>query len=187
MVKVTSFIGSPRKKGNTHILVSHFLNGAQSQGAKTDIGFLCDLQIKECDGCHACWNGKRCSKNDDMLEQYRRIIESDIVVFGTPVYWFGPTAIMKAFIDRFVYFNCPKNRSKIRGKPAVIIVPFEDENMETARLVTEFFKKSLAYLEMKLAGKILAPGVGDKGAISQKPEKLTESYNLGRRLIRNLL
>lgn len=47
---------------------------------------------------------------------YQKIIDSDILVFGTPVYWYAPTAIMKAFIDRFVYFNCPENREKIRGK-----------------------------------------------------------------------
>ena len=187
MIKVSAFLGSPRKNGNTHILLTKFLEGARSQGAKTDLVFLSELEIKGCDGCHACWKGKKCPKNDDMVEQYKSIIDSDLIVFGTPVYWFGPTAIMKAFIDRFVYFNCPRNRSKIRGKPAAIIVPFEDEDIKTAKFIVEFFKKSLAYLEMKLAGQIIAPGVGDKGAILKYPDKLTESFLLGQRLVRNLM
>ena len=88
----------------------------------------------------------------------------------------------KCFIDRLVYFNCPENRSKIRGKSAVIIVPFEDENPETARLVVEFFEKTLVYLEMKLIGRLIVPGVGAKGDILKQPERLEESYKLGQRL-----
>ncbi len=83
---------------------------------------------------------------------YPKIIESDIIIFGTPVYWYGPTAMMKGFIDRFVYFNCPENRSKIKGKAAVLAIPFEEENIKTADLLVKFFEKSLGYLEMKTIG-----------------------------------
>ena len=106
-----------------------------------------------------------------MPELYERLIESDVIVLGTPVYWYGPTALMKGFVDRLVYFNCPENRAKIRGKSAVIVVPYEDDSYETSRLIEEFFEKSLAYLEMKLAGKIIVPGVGAKGDVTKKPEK----------------
>ena len=78
-----------------------------------------------------------------MLGIYPKIIESDAIIFGTPVYWYGPTALMKAFIDRFVFFNCPENRTKIKGKKAVIAVPFEEENPDTARPVVEFFENCL--------------------------------------------
>ena len=185
MKKMTRFlgvIGSPRKNGNTHILVSRFLDGARAEGSVVDTVFLGDLKIEECDGCQACWQGKSCSKNDDMLGLYPRLINSDIVVFGTPVYWYGPTAIMKGFIDRLTFFNCPENRPKIRGKSAVVIIPFEEENPETARLVVEFFEKSFAYLEMKLIGRLIAPGVGAKGEILKYPQRLEESYKLGQRL-----
>jgi multimeric flavodoxin WrbA len=182
MVRILGIIGSPRKNGNTHILVSRLLAGSQSKGAETDIVFLGDLNIKECDGCHVCWQGKGCNKNDDMLGLYPRIIDSDILVLGTPVYWYGPTALMKAFIDRLVYFNCPENRALIRGKSAVIVVPYEEESTETAKLVVEFFEKSLSYLEMKLTGRIIVPGVGDRGVVLKKPERLTESYELGQQL-----
>jgi hypothetical protein len=66
MQKILGVMGSPRKKGNTHILISKILEGAQSVGAVGDCLFLGDLAIQECDGCHACWKGKECSKNDDM-------------------------------------------------------------------------------------------------------------------------
>ena len=113
---------------------------------------------------------------------YPAITQSDVIVFGTPVYWYGPTALMKAFIDRFVYFNCPENRRKIKGLSAAIAIPFEEEDLETARGVVEFFQKSLAYLQIKLLGQIIVPGAGENGAVRRKPEDLQRAYELGRTL-----
>jgi multimeric flavodoxin WrbA len=179
---ILGVVGSPRKRGNTHTLVSRILEGAAAEGAAAETLFLGDLDIRECDGCHICWKGRQCSKKDDMNKIYPKIIQSDIIVFGTPVYWYGPTALMKCFIDRFVYFNCPENRAAIKGKSAVIAVPFEEEDPKTADLLVKFFKKSLQYLEMKLIGKILVPGVGSRGDILRKPGSLGEGYELGRKL-----
>jgi len=115
---------------------------------------------------------------------YQKIIESDILVFGTPVYWYGPTAIMKAFIDRFVYFNCPENREKIRGKSAVVAIPFEEEDEKASLATVEIFEKSIGYLEMNLTDVLLAPGVGEKGAILEKKIILERAYNIGKMLAR---
>ena len=175
-------VGSPRKKGNTHILVSTIFEGARKEGARGEILFLNDLDIQECDGCHVCWKGKPCRKKDDMNRIYPKIIESDVIIFGTPVYWYEPTALMKGFIDRFVYFNCPENRMKIRGKGAVLAVPFEEENPDTAVPLMTFFEKSLQYLEMNLVGKIIVPGVSRKGEILEKEYCLKEAFDLGRTL-----
>ena len=82
--------------------------------------FLNDLHIEECIGCHACWKIGSCVKQDDMNILYQKILESQVIVFGTPVYWYGPTTLMKGFIDRFVYYNCPQNRPKIKGKCALL-------------------------------------------------------------------
>ena len=179
MNRILGVIGSPRKKGNTHILVSRILDGAKAAGADTEILFLGDLHIRECDGCHSCWKGRHCSKKDDMNVIYQKIIESDVIIFGTPVYWYGPTALMKCFIDRFVYFNCSENRSKINGKAAILAIPFEEDNIRTADLLVGFFEKSLNYLEMKIAGKILSPGVSARGDILKREEVLKKAYRLG--------
>jgi len=184
--KILGVVGSPRRNGNTHILVSRILEGAKEAGAAAEILLLNGLSIAECDGCHVCWEGKGCSKSDDMSDIYQKIIEGDVIVFGTPVYWYGPTALMKGFMDRFVYFNCPANRGRIIGKWGVIAVPFEEENPETAALVVAFFERSLAYLGMELVGKIIVPGVGRKGEILEKAESLEEGYKLGRRLAKGM-
>ena len=182
MKKILAVVGSPRRNGNTHILVSKITEGAKEKGALVDELFLGDLTIRECDGCHVCWEGKDCNKNDDMLAVYPKIIQSDVIIFGTPVYWYGPTALMKAFIDRFVYFNCPENREKIRGKSAIIAVPFEEKDPEMAKPVVEFFQKCLDYLQVNLVDKIIVPGVSAKGEIRRNAELLQEAYELGRSL-----
>jgi multimeric flavodoxin WrbA len=117
-----------------------------------------------------------------MNSLYPTIIESDAIIFGTPVYWYGPTALMKGFIDRFVYFNCPEQRAKITGKSAVLAIPFEEENPETAALLIAFFEKSLQYLQMNLIGTVIVPGVSGRGEILEKPDRLADAYELGRKL-----
>ena len=69
-----------------------------------------------------------------------------------------------------------------RGKSAGLAIPFEEENPDTARPVVEFFEKCLSYLEMKLVGSIVVGGVGAKGDILKKPDRLNDAYELGTRL-----
>jgi multimeric flavodoxin WrbA len=183
MKKIIGVVGSPRKNGNTDILVAKVLAGAESVGVTTNLVRLGDLSIKECDGCHVCWNGKRCSKNDDMGDLYRKIIESDLIVLGTPVYWYGPTALMKGFIDRLVYFNCPVNRAQVKGKPVVIVIPYEEEGSEVAAPVVGFFEKCCEYLEMKLVFKLIVLGVCSRGEVLEKESYLKEAFELGKRLV----
>jgi multimeric flavodoxin WrbA len=183
MKRVLGLVGSPRKNGNTHVLVSKVLEGAQNAGALTETVFLGDLTIRECDGCQACWRGKPCSKQDDMNALYDRIAASDVIVFGTPVYWYGPTALMKALIDRFVYFNCPDNRIHIQNKLAILAIPYEETDPQTVRPVIEFFEKSLAYLQMNLVGQVVVGGLERKGAVLKMPENLALGYELGRRAV----
>ena len=182
MAKILAVVGSPRKGGNTEILVSKIAEGAQAAGAQVEVVRLGELQIRECDGCHACWRGRPCSKNDDMRLLYPKIAASETIVFGTPVYWYGPTALMKAFIDRFVYFNNEANRPMVRGKRAAVAIVLEETHEQTWRPVIEFFEKSLGYLEMKPAGTIVVGGVGEKGAILKQPQRLEEAYRLGAEL-----
>jgi len=180
--KVLGIIGSPRRKGNTHLLVESILKGAGDGGARTELLFLGDKMIRECDGCHACWKKKACTKNDDMNEIYEKIAGSDVIVFGTPVYWYGPTALIKGLIDRCVYFNCKENREKIKNKIAILAIPFEEDDPATADLTVAFFKKSLGYLEMHLVGTILAPGVTKRGEIKKQGQILERGYGMGRRV-----
>lgn len=115
-----------------------------------------------------------------MRPLYPRIAAADLLILATPVYWYAPTALMKAFIDRFVYFNCPENRPQVQGKKVLVAVVLEEDKETTWRPVIQFFDQCLAYLEMECVGRIIVPGVGSAGAIRQKPDHLNEGFELGR-------
>jgi multimeric flavodoxin WrbA len=83
MKKILAVIGSPRKNGNTHILVSKIADGAKAAGAEVEQLFLGDMTLRECDGCHLCWQGEKCSKKDDMTAAYPKITASDVIIFGS--------------------------------------------------------------------------------------------------------
>lgn len=180
-MNVLGIIGSPRRGGNTDLLVSRVLAGAREAGAATETVMLADLTIKECIGCHACWQGKECSRKDDMNGLYDVIAAADAFVFGTPVYWYGVTALMKGFIDRFVYFNCPANRPGVKGKQAVLVVPFEETDPDAAALLVDMFTRSMAYLEINLdpGAIILAPGVTRKGEVTACREAMEKAGRIG--------
>lgn len=182
MNRVLGVVGSPRRKGNTHLLVERLLEGVEKEGGAGEMLFLADLSIKECDGCHRCWKTDVCAKKDDMSALYEKITAGDAVVFGTPVYWYGPTALMKGFVDRFVYFNCPEHRHGTRGKKSALVIPFEETDMSTAAPLVDFFQRSLGYLEMELVGQLLVPGVTLKGEVRKKTGPMEEAFELGRRL-----
>ena len=186
MKKIIAIMGSPRKNGNTHLLLSRMIEGVQEAGGTGEIISLVDYKIYDCDGCHTCWKGNACSKNDDMNGLYLKINECDVIIFGTPVYWYGPTAIMKAFLDRFVYYNCPENRQLLKGKSAILVTPFEEKKEETARLLVEMFKKSLNYLEIPLIEKLIVPGVYHKADVLKFDAVMKNAYKIGTKII-NLL
>jgi multimeric flavodoxin WrbA len=175
-------MGSPRKGGNTDVLLQRILDGARAEGADTGMVHLGDVVISECDGCHACWQGKPCPRMDDMNDLYPKITDSDTLIFATPVYWYGPTALMKAFLDRFVYFNCPENREKIKGTRCVLAVVFEEDTGEAAGPLLDMFEKSFAYLEVNYTETILVPGVTKRGEIAEKVDVMTRAFEMGRGL-----
>ena len=183
MTRVLGIVGSPRRNGNTDVLVSRVLEGAAQAGAKVDTLFLADHAIRECDGCHLCWQGQHCPRADDMAQIFPRIIEANAFVFGTPVYWYGPTGLMKLFIDRFVFFNTPGNRGLIAGKPAAVVVPYEDTDPETVRPVVEFFERCFQYLQIRPGGALTVPGVTARGEVSKKPDVLQAAFDLGCSLV----
>ena len=164
------------------MLVSALLAGAEEAGAACKRVLLGELTIEECIGCHACWARRPCSRNDDMIALYDEIVAADAIVFGTPVYWYAPTALMKAFIDRFVFFNCPDNRPGVQGKSAAIVVPFEETDYDTAAPVVRFFERSLAHLEMDLAARLLVPGVTKRGEVADLPDPMAEARRIGQEL-----
>lgn len=110
-MKITVFNGSPRgENSNTHIMVKEFLAGAQEAGAEVENIFLVHKKIHHCLGCFVCWikTPGICGIKDDVQELLNKYIESDIVVYASPLYVGGMTGIMKNFIDRSIPLAKPQ-------------------------------------------------------------------------------
>jgi len=104
-VKILAVNGSPRgAKGNTARIIQPFLEGAREAGAETEVITLKGKEIKHCLGCFNCWTKTPgvCVHKDDMPELLEKIGEADVLVFGTPLYIFTVSGLMKDFLDRML-------------------------------------------------------------------------------------
>jgi len=121
-MKILGLNASERKLGNTEILVKEALMGAEEEGAQVEMLRLTDYKVLPCDGLAPCvFGNSRCNLKDDFNYIVDKIFESDGLVLGSPCYILESTAIIKQVIDRAFSVNF---RSKARGKPAVMIVPY---------------------------------------------------------------
>lgn len=108
-MKITAFNGSPRgESGNTNVMVKAFLEGAEAAGADVENIFLANKEINHCKACYYCaTSGGECSIKDDMGDLMSKFLDSDIVVFATPLYVYNVSGIMKAFMDRMISISNP--------------------------------------------------------------------------------
>ena len=177
-MRVLGLVGSPRRGGNTDLLVSVVLYGAGASNHEVDKLYLYDVDISPCVDCRACKKRSfQCALKDGMKLLYPKLEEADVIVFGTPLYWYGPTGKMKLFIDRLRPYIASK---KLKGKKAVLVVPSE-EGADACDCLVEMFELSFRYLEMDLVGKILAKA-SEKAQVREQPKTLDEAFELGKAL-----
>jgi len=182
-MRVAAFLGSPRAGGNTDTLAAAVLEGAREAGCDIESHALRRLTIHPCTGCERCWEDERpCVFADSAAELYGAIARADSLLFATPVYWYGPTAIMKAFIDRLVVFNRPQGRPLIEGKAAVLVSAWEEQGFEASDPLVRLFELSFRYLGLRFIDRLLVDGCGPKGAALQKPLALKRAREIGRGL-----
>ncbi|HMK93989.1 MAG TPA: flavodoxin family protein [Candidatus Limnocylindrales bacterium] len=95
-MNVLGLVGSPRRGSNTDLLVSAILDGAAVSHHAVDKVYLYDVDIAPCMDCKACKHADyKCAVNDGMQRLYPKLDEADVIIFGTPLYWYGPSAKMK--------------------------------------------------------------------------------------------
>jgi multimeric flavodoxin WrbA len=174
-MKILALIGSPRKGSNTDLLVDQILKGARTRGHLAEKIYLYDYEISPCIDCRKCKKDDfACALKDEMLEIYPALEKAGLIIFGTPIYWYGPTAKMKLLIDRMRPFIAS---GKLKGKRGVVVTPSE-EGASCCGPIMETFRMSFNYLGMTFAGSILAKAY-EQGEIGDKLEELKRAYQLG--------
>ena len=104
-------IGSPRKRGNSSILAKQVASGAEDAGAKVELFFLHNMNIKPCSACEGCRKKRAtgCVIRDDMQKLYPKMRAADAIVIASPIYWFTVSAQTKLFMDRWYAFGADEN------------------------------------------------------------------------------
>jgi len=176
-MKVLGIVCSPRKGGNTEILVQEALAGAQTRGAETELLTIWDKDIRPCDGCLSCEKTGECHIKDDVQEIYPKLIAADGIVWGTPVYFWSATAQAKMLIDRSYALYTNKNllSSKVSG---VISVGASLGNVAIWNLFSTFFS-----VHHMLSTDFVYGYARNKGDVRKDKHAMKASAELGRQMV----
>lgn len=171
--------GSPRIGGNTDLIIDKMFEGARQQGHQTQKIALYPLKISPCIDCRQCKQGNfTCPLKDDMPKLNNSLEKADVILFGTPIYWYGPTAVMKMVIDRLRPYILSR---KLQGKTGVLVVPSEEGPVICDPLI-KMFKMSMSYIGMTDGGAFLTSAY-EKGEIAKNLAEMDRAYQFGQNLL----
>ena len=176
-MKILVLTGSPRKHGNSNTLVDNFIKGAEESGHKVVRFDSAFKNVHACTACDSCGMNGDCVFKDDFEFVKENIVDADMVVFATPMYYFGISAQLKAVIDRFYSIN-----DKIHTpKKSALILTYADTRAVEAEPIRKHYEVLLNYLGWTSVGEIIASGVWQAGSVKQT--KYPEiAYELGKKL-----
>ena len=187
-MKVLGILGSPRRGGNSEILLRAFLEGAAAAGAEVEEIILRDLKISPCLEIYHCFKDGTCPIKDDMREIYDKLLEADVVALASPVFFYGVSAQSKAMIDRtqalWARRYVLKKDAPGGSRQGVLLAVGATRGkllFAGVRLTAKYFFDAI---NVSYAGEILVRGADDKGAILEQLQPLEQARDLGRRLAR---
>lgn len=172
--KVLILSGSPRKNGNSDILCDEFMKGAVEAGNEVEKIRVAEKNIGYCRACYACKNGP-CAIKDDMTEVLQKMIDTDVIVLASPVYFYSVDAQLKALIDRTV-----ARWVEVKDKEFYYIVTAADGEEEAAETTINCFRGYADCVNgAKEMGIVYGMGVYEKGEVINTKAML-EAYEMGK-------
>lgn len=177
-MKITVLTGSPRRNGNTAYLAERFIQGAEEAGHSVFRFDCAQHTVAGCMACNSCGMNGTCVIKDDFELVRPRLIEADMVVFVTPMYYFGFSAQLKSVIDRFYAIN-----GTIKGarKKTAFLMAYADTAESEAQSMLLHYRTLAHYLGWEDTGTVVAPGVWTAGSI-KNTNFGEDAYRLGKRL-----
>lgn len=175
-MKIVVLTGSPRRDGNTNFLAGRFIAGAQENGHSV-LRFDCAAhKVAGCMGCNHCGMDGDCVLKDDFGTVRPHLVEADMVVFVTPMYYFGFSAQLKSVIDRFYAIN-----GRIKGAPkkTAFLMAYADTAENEAQPMLLHYRTLARYLGWEDRGTVVALGVWTAGAV-KNTHYGDEAYRLGK-------
>jgi multimeric flavodoxin WrbA len=189
-VRVLGIFGSPRKGGNTDLLLGEALKGAEKEGAEVERLRVTDFEISPCTECLHCYEGGECIILDDMQKIYPKLLEADIIILASPIFFYGVTGWVKALIDRTQALWVRKYRlrdpslskeGRKRGGFLISVGGTKGQKIfEGAILTAKYF---FDVVNAKYMGELVFRSVDEKGDILKEPEALEKAFEAGKRLV----
>lgn len=178
--KIIVLNGSPRKKGNTSLLIDSFSQGAESAGYTVTTFFLETMNIHGCKGCFGGGKDPKnpCVQKDDMDKIYPVFEEADVVVLGSPMYYWSITGQLKCTFDRLFAIAEKDPGYQIIRKDCVMLMAAEGTGKTNNEPVELYYNALLKHLKWENKGLIIAEGVTAPGDIKGHPT-LDEAWKLG--------
>jgi multimeric flavodoxin WrbA len=187
-VKTLGISASPRRDGNSDLLLRQALSGAEEAGSAVEFLRLCDYRIEGCRECYDCSATGVCSTKDDYQPILDKMLEADRLILATPVFFMTVSAQAKLLIDRgqclwarHTVLHQPLFEPK-RDRRGLILAVGGSRSRKQFDCVREPIKSCFKYLEVDYLGSLCVNQVDEKGAILKRPEALDQASRLGRLL-----
>lgn len=173
--KVLILSGSPRKNGNSDILCDAFMKGAVESGNQVEKIRVAEKNIGFCRGCYACEGTGICAIKDDMAQVLQKMIDADVIVLASPVYFYSIDAQLKALIDRTV-----ARWLEVKDKEFYYIVTAADADLPAAETTIACFRGYADCVEgAKEMGIVYGLGAYEKGAV-HNTAAVNDAYEMGK-------
>ena len=186
--KILVLNGSPKKNGNTSKLSCWFAAGARSKGAGVEVINDAFLKYKSsgCTSCRTCQKIKEyeCVINDGAKAVLKKLAKADVIVFATPLYFYGPSAQLKVIIDRMFSLYKWDNttdtfESPMKGKTmALLLSAYEDIGLDN---VKRSFRIIADYSEMKFFS-LLVPNARESGDVVKLKGIRGKAFAFGKKI-----
>jgi multimeric flavodoxin WrbA len=187
-MRVLAILGSPRRGGNTEILLDEATRGAQEHGGACEKVVLRDLKIRPCLEIYQCAKAGVCAIQDDMQALFGKITEAERLIIASPIFFYSVSALTKAMIDRCqslwmkkYVLKLPLSRFADRRGAFISVAATRGKKLfDGVRLTMRYFFDAI---DVVYSDELLVRGVDEKGAIRGRRETLEEAYALGARLV----
>ena len=176
-MKILGLSCSPRREGNTEILLGEALQGAKNEGAEVELYHVSDKDIRPCDGCRTCFEMGECHIKDDMQSLYDKLLEAEGIIFGTPVYFYSMTAQAKTVMDRTFALNRPE-RSLANKVGGIIVV---GGSLGIIDAVKDLYFYIIT--RQMLPANFIAAYAGPKGDVRKLEQCMKATFDLGRQMV----
>ena len=187
-MQITTLLGSARKKGNTATILSWVEEEVKSLGHTVERIYLYRKSISGCLGCAKCRENPdeiACVQKDDAVDILEQMIESDVVLFASPIYFWGFSAQIKALIDRgyslVTNYHKPGHTSLMKGKRVGLLVTGADAYEDNAEGMFTSFDRIVDFLLARKSGKLYVGGCGEPADLPDDTRK--RALDLARSLV----